>query len=191
MAAVALVQRTPSGLHRGTGQEPRGLGLAPEFHGTGAGRLPGAAAKAAALWGGWGPRRGTKRQSAVCGEEPRRRSAKTLRRTLLRPGRDGKSDLGTTIGVVCRPDQLPRLVGQSVSVAALQLRVCAVGAFAGAGVGGHGTGAGASGHDSVEAFEDRRGGRAQHEEGATALEQQLSVSGDLRPDRQGAGQRLN
>ena len=140
---------------------------------------------------GQGRAHGQGRQSAVCGDEPRRRSAKILRRTLLRTGRDGKSDQGTIVGVVCRPDRLPRLVGQSVSVAALQLRVCVVGAFAGAGGWRGGTGAGASGHDSVEAFKDRRGGRAQHEEGATALEQQLSVSGDLRPGRQGAGQRLN
>ena len=68
---------------------------------------------------------------------------------------------GAAIGIVCRPNPLSWRVGQSVSMAALQLRVCADGTDAGAG---------ASKHDPAQAFEDWRGGLAQHEKGAAALE---------------------
>ena len=98
--------------------------------------------------------------------------------------------IGTAIGIVCRPDQLRRLVGQSIPAALEQLRVCAAGAAAGAGFGGDGTGAGASGHDSVETFEDWRGGVAQYPAGATAALQRLSVSDNLRPGVPRLGQWL-
>ena len=86
------------------------------------------------------------------------RGSMALRPTVLHTRGDGEPDQGTAVGVVCGSDQLSRLVGQSIPAAAVQLRVCAVGTIAGAGVGEHGTGAGTSEHHPAEALENRRGG---------------------------------
>src|SRR5215210_1435164 len=47
-------------------------------------------------------------------DQPRRRRAAALRRSLLRARRDGKPDQRATARALCRPHQLPLLVGQSV-----------------------------------------------------------------------------
>jgi hypothetical protein len=58
------------------------------------------------------------KESTFCGDQPGDGSPKALRQSVLRTGRDGEPDQGTTFAFVCRPDQLPRQVGQPVSAAA-------------------------------------------------------------------------
>ena len=90
-------------------------------------------------------------QTALPGHQPHRARAGTLRRSLLRAGRDGEPDQGAAVGFVCRPDQLPRLVGQPVPAVAVELRLCAAGTLARPRSGWNRTGAGA-GRDDPLAF---------------------------------------
>ena len=156
------------------GQEPRVPGLAPEFHGTGAGRLPGATAKAAVLWGGevWGPRRGTKARRMLVkaghtdkGGNPRfvvtnleGEAQKLYDELYCARGEMENRVQEQPLGLFADRTSCHGWWANQIPAAAVQLRVCAVGTIAGAGVGGHGTGAGTSEYHPAEALENRRGG---------------------------------
>ena len=97
---------------------------------------------------------------------------------------------GAAAGSVRRPHQLPRLVGEPVPVADVELRVRAAGGDPPARAQGHRTGPRLCRHDPAEAIEDWRGDHPQYPAHPVAARQRLSLSGLVLPGRREAAPRL-
>src|ERR1700687_1683701 len=88
----------------------------------------------------------------------------------------GEPDQGAAVGSVRRPDELPSVPGESVSVAVKFFCVRADSGVASDGVGGDGTGGGAGGDDPAEVVQGGGAGGRQCASGGVSPGEQLPVS---------------